>query len=184
MAEAKKKAEPQAEAPKGGGMGRILMLVGVVLIAAIGGLATYLFVLAPVLKDPAAEHEAKAEDTDEHALPEHAAMVELPNVVVNVMREGDAPAALLSFGVTLECNNEETAHLVEEHKARFVDIINKLHESRTRKELDDTLLIKESIQRQALQKVNELLRKLQHEPEESVKITAVLHQNFVVQDPI
>lgn len=179
MAEEKKKAE--AEAPKGG-MGRILLLVGVVLVAAIGGLATYLFVLAPVLKDPEAHEEAKAHE--EHSMPAHPVAVDLPNVVVNVMREGDGPSALLSFAVTIECNNAETAEIVNTHKARFVDIINKLHDSRTRKELDDTLLIKESIERQAMQKVNELLSKLQEEPNEEIKITAVLHQNFVVQDPV
>jgi len=180
MPEKKEKAE--AEAPKGGGMGRILLLVGVVLVAAIGGLATYLFVLAPVLKDPEAHAEAKAHD--EQSLPEKPVPIDLPNVVVNVMREGDGPAALLSFAVTIECNNQETADIVEAHKARFVDIINKLHDSRTRKELDDTLLIKESIERQAMQKTNELLTKLQKKPSEEIKITAVLHQNFVVQDPV
>src|SRR5690349_3267957 len=111
MAEAKKKAEPQAEAPKGGGMGRILMLVGVVLIAAIGGLATYLFVLAPVLKDPAAQETAKAE-SEEDEMPEEPVAVDLPSTVVNVMREGDGPSAFLSFAVTLECNNEATATIV------------------------------------------------------------------------
>ncbi len=181
MPEEKKKAG--AEAPKGGGMGRILLLVGVVLVAAIGGLATYLFVLAPVLKDPAAGGHEEAKAHEEHDVPEHPESIALPNVVVNVMREGDGPSALLSFSVTLECNNADTKHVVEAHQARFVDIINKLHESRTRKELDDTLLIKESIQRQALQKTNELLKKLQHEPDDEIKITAVLHQNFVVQDP-
>ncbi len=180
MPEEKKKTE--VEAPKGGGMGRILLLVGVVLVAAIGGLATYLFVLAPVLKDPDAHEEAKAHD--EHEMPAHPVAVELPNVVVNVMRDGDGPSAMLQFGVTLECNNADTAHLVDAHKARFVDIVNKLHDSRSRKELDDTLLIKESIQRQALQKTNELLKKLQKKPNDEIKITAVFHQTFVVQDPV
>jgi flagellar basal body-associated protein FliL len=182
------KKEKQAEVPQkggGGGMGRLIMMAGVVLVAAIGGLATYLFVLAPVLKDPAAEHgEAHAEEHgEEDHVPHHAEMIELPTVVVNVIREGDGPAPYLQFGVTLECSDHATAQLVERYKARFVDIINKLHDSRTRKELDDTLLIKESIQRQAMQKTNELLKKLQEKPSDDVKITAVLHHTFVVQDP-
>lgn len=183
------KKEKPAEAPaKGGGMGRLVMMAGVILVAAIGGLATYLFILAPVLKDPAAEHgEAHADEHGEHGeeehIPHHAVNVELPTVVVNVMREGDGPAPLLQFGVTLEVSNHDTELMVEKYKGRFVDIINKLHDSRTRKELDDTLLIKESIQRQALQKCNELLKKVQEKPSDENKVTAVLHHTFVVQDP-
>lgn len=182
---ADKKEKPAETPAKGGGMGRLLMMAGVILVAAIGGLATYLFVLAPVLKDPHAEHgEAHAEEHgEEEHIPHHAVNVQLPTVVVNVMREGDGPAPLLQFGVTLEVSNHATELTVEQYKARFVDIINKLHDSRTRKELDDTLLIKESIQRQALQKCNELLKKIQDKPNDENKITAVLHHTFVVQDP-
>jgi flagellar basal body-associated protein FliL len=181
MPEEKKK---EAEPPKsGGGLGRLLLLVGVILVAAIGGLATYLFVLAPMLKDPNTHAEARAHEEGDQAIPHDAVPVDLASVVVNVVRDGNSPAAILQFGVTLECNNEETAKLVEAHKARFIDIINKLHDSRTRSELDDTLLIKESIQRQALQKTNELLKKLQEKSKDEIKITAVLHHTFVVQDP-
>jgi hypothetical protein len=93
------------------------------------------------------------------------------------------PASILVYGVSVECNNAETATLVQTHLARFVDIINKLHDSRTRSELDNTLLMKESIQRQAVQKSNDLLRRLQEKPRDDIKITAVLHQKFAVQDP-
>ena len=53
---------------------------------AIGGLATYLFVLAPVLKDPAAQETAKAESEAEE-VPKEPVAVDLPSTVVNVMRE-------------------------------------------------------------------------------------------------
>ena len=43
--------------------------------------------------------------------------------------------------------------------------------------------MKESIQRQAVQKSNDLLRRLQEKPRDDIKITAVLHQKFAVQDP-
>lgn len=184
MAEKKETKAPEPQ-KGGGGMGRLLMMAGVVLVAAIGGLATYLFILAPVLKEPEAAHgDAHAEEHgDEDHIPHHAVNVELPTVVVNVMRDGDGPAPLLQFGVTLEVSNHETELMVEQYKGRFVDIINKLHDSKTRKELDDTLMIKESIQRQALQKCNELLKKVQEKPSDENKITAVLHHTFVVQDP-
>jgi flagellar basal body-associated protein FliL len=180
------KAEKAAPAPaKSGGLGKILLPVGLVLVAAIAGLATYLFALAPMLahEDPAhADAQAHVDGHDD--LPHHPETIALPDGFVNVIRDGDMPAAMLVYGVSIECNNHETRLLVEAHLARFVDIINKLHDSRTRAELDDTLLIKESIQRQASQKVNDLLRRLQEEPRDDIKITAVLHHKFAVQDPI
>lgn len=172
--------QSQGEQASGGGFGRILLVVAVVLVAAIAGLSTYLFVLAPMLKKPDAVVQAEVVE----AMPANPVFIEFPQTPVNVIREGEMPASTLLFGVTLECNNPETAALVQAHRARFVDIINKLHDSRTRSELDDTLLIKESIERQALQKCNDLLRRLQDTPNDDIKITAVLHHTFVVQDPL
>lgn len=177
-AKAKKEDAPEAS---GGGLGKILMPVGLLLVAAIAGLATYLFVLSPMLAEQVESEEAKA-STDE-MLPSAPVVIELPDSFVNVIRDGDMPSSILLYGVSIECNNAETAQLVEAHRARFVDIINKLHDSRTRSELDDTLLMKESIQRQAVQKANDLLRRLQEKPQDDIRITAVLHQKFAVQDP-
>lgn len=171
---------------KSGGLGKILLPVGLVLVAAIAGLATYLFVLAPMLALEDSAHGDELAHTEGHHddLPHHPETITLPDGFVNVIRDGEMPAAMLVYGVSIECNNHETRLLVETHLARFVDIINKLHDSRTRAELDDTLLIKESIQRQATQKVNDLLRRLQEKPRDDIKITAVLHHKFAVQDPI
>ncbi len=177
--DAKKDAAP-AEA-SGGGLGKFLLPVGLVLVAAIGGLATYLFVLAPMLAQDESSVEAKA--TTDELMPSAPAMITLPDGFVNVMRDGEMPASILVYGVSLECNNQATADIVNAHLARFIDIINKLHDSRTRSELDDTLLMKESIQRQATQKANDLLRRLQQEPDDTIRITAVLHHKFAVQDP-
>ena len=180
MAEpARKKEEPAPE--QSGGIGKLLLPIGLVLVAAIAGLATYLFVLSPMLANAGLDAESKAAPED--LVPLSPVVIEFPDSFVNVIRDGEMPASILMFGVSLECNNEQTAALVNAHRARFVDIINKLHDSRTRSELDDTLLIKESIQRQAQQKANDLLRRLQEGPRDDVKITAVLHHKFVVNDP-
>jgi flagellar basal body-associated protein FliL len=177
--EAKKKdAEP---ASASGGLGNLLLPVGLVLVAAIGGLAAYLFVLSPMLSKEIGTAEAKASSDD--LLPLNPQVINLPDGFVNVIRDGEMPAAMLVYGVAIECNNAETAAIVQAHLARFIDIINKLHDSRTRSELDDTLLMKESIQRQATQKANDLLRRLQKSPRDDIKITAVLHHKFAVQDP-
>jgi len=171
--------EAQPEESSGGGIGKILLVVGVVLLAAIAGLSTYLFVLKPMLADMPEVALGDVED----AIPLAPAMVEFPQTPVNVIRDGEMPAATLLFGVTLECENAETATLVEAHRARFVDMINKLHDSRTRSELDDVLLIKQSIQQQALQKANAILMRLPETPIDDPRITAVFHHTFVVQDP-
>jgi len=178
MADEAKTEEAEAST---GVISKLLLPVGLVLVAAIGGLAAYLFVLSPMLAKGAAEDQAKA--TTEDMLPSAPVFVELPDGFVNVIRDGEMPASILVYGVSIECNNAETAALVQAHLARFIDIINKLHDSRTRSELDDTLLMKESIQRQAVQKANDLLRRLQEKPQDDIKITAVLHNKFAVQDP-
>lgn len=181
MAEEVNEERPENE--PSGAMGKIILVLGVVLVAAIGGLSTYLFVLKPMLEE-AAEVAASEQVSDEDPIPLFPVEVEFPQAFVNVIRDGQAPAATLVFGVTLECENRDTANLVGVHRARFVDIINKLHDSRTRSELDDVLLIKESIQRQAKQKLNHLLRRLQAEPADNIRITSVLHHTFAVQDPL
>lgn len=173
-------SEEGAEEKSGGGVSKILLVLGVVLVAAIGGLSTYLFVLKPLLDDTEVAIQVDPEDV----IPFAPVELEFPQTPVNVMREGQLPASTLLFGVTLECENFETAELVTAHRARFVDMINKLHDSRTRAELDDTLLIKESIQAQILQKANAILARLQAEPSKSIRITDVFHHTFVVQDAL
>ena len=175
--------EEQPDEKSSGALGKIVLVLGVVLIAAIGGLATYLFVLKPML-DEAAEVAASERASDEPRIPIAPVAIEFPQTPVNVIRDGQAPAAILLFGVTLECENEATAELVRRHQARFIDMINKLHDSRTREELDDVLLVKESIQRQALQKSNDILMRLQEKPAETIRVISVFHYTFVVQDPL
>lgn len=181
MAEEEEEQEEESPQKKGRGVIQLIVVGAVIALAAIGGLATYMFVIAPMLgEDEASEETASVLDDKIPVLPVTIVLEQTP---VNVVREGAGPASMLLFGVTLECNDQETANLVQLHRARFVDIIGKLHDSRTRDELDDVLLIKESIQRQALQKCNDLLERLQEEPAENIRITAVLHHTFVVQDP-
>ena len=167
-----------AEVEPGGGIGKLIFVIGVVLVAAIAGLSTYLFLLKPMLDDTNLAIQIDPEDM----IPMQPVTVEFPETPVNVMREGEMCASTLLFGVTLECENPETAELVNLHRARFVDMINKLHDSRTRAELDDTLLIKESIQAQILQRANSILQRVQAKPSEKIRITDVFHHRFVVSD--
>lgn len=150
------------------------------MLAVLAGLLTFRFVLTPMLAPP----DMAALDEVEDLIPLAPVMLMFDTAFVNVIREGDYPASMLVFGVTLECMNQETADIIEYHKPRFIDMIIKMHDSRTRAELDDSLSLKNSIQRQAVQKCNDLLRRLQVSPDPDIKVTAVFHHSFTVQDQL
>lgn len=162
----------------GNGIISTLIVVAIVLaLAGGGGLFLYRFVIAPRLATDDAVAEAAVED----AIPIMPVNVEFPQKFVNIMRDAKEPASTLVFQVTLECNNQATANLINMHKIRFEDMLIKLHDSRTRDELDDVLALKTSIQRQAKQKANDLLQRLGAPPDE-MQVTEVFHNLFMVQD--
>lgn len=78
-------------------------------------------------------------------------------------------------------SNEATAQIVEGHKARFKNMGDELHSYRTRNELNDPL-VKQSIQRQIVDKANQILRHLQAEPNPANRIAAVFHDQLGVRD--
>ena len=180
MAEEEQEQQPK-DGKDGKGAGALIrmgIVAFVVLGAAVGGFVTFQFVLAPMLADEDGGEEAEPKTT----IPLNPVTIAFDDSFVNVMREDEAPASTLVYGVTLECNNQMTADVVEAYLPRFVDMIGKLHDSRTRSELDDVLSLKESIQRQALQKCNAMLKKMQDDPDPAIRITAVFHHTFAVQD--
>ena len=154
-----------------------LIVVAIVLaLAGGGGFFVYRFVIAPRLATDNGAPEVVADE-----IPAMPINVEFPQKFVNIMRVANEPASTLVFQVTLECNNQQTADLINMHKIRFEDMIIKLHDSRTRDELDDVLALKTSIQRQAKQKSNDLLQRL-GAPEGEMQVTEVFHNLFMVQD--
>lgn len=159
-----------------GGMVSTLIVVAIVLALAGGaGFFLYRFAIAPRLAPDSGTAQA-AEDV----IPVMPVNVEFPQKFVNIMRQANEPASTLVFQVTLECNNPATANLINTHKIRFEDMIIKLHDSRTRDELDDVLALKTSIQRQAKQKANDLLLRLGASSD--MQVTEVFHNLFMVQD--
>ncbi len=178
--------ESKEQKSAGGGQSGIVKLVvaGVLILgAAGGGFATYKLVIAKMLTVPEVEEEHAA-DPGEY-IPEAPVMVDLPENFVNViMEEPGIPASTLMYAVTFECNNESTAHVVEGHQQRFVDLVSKLHDSRMRSELDDIKLVKSSIQAELKQKANDLLHRLPGEHEEELMITNVFHRTMVVDDKL
>jgi flagellar basal body-associated protein FliL len=186
MAE-EQEAPPEEEKKKGGsGMMRTLMLVlAVVMVAAIGGLLVYKFVILPKFSE-----EDKPDQTVElppaNLISPTAVTVSFDQGLATVrMPAGSAvPASLLSYAVTLECNNQPTADLVGKQMSRFTDMINKQHDSKTRAELDDPM-IKTSIQKQIMLEANTILKQLQPESiDPEIRITAVFHTAFFVNDQL
>lgn len=168
------------EAPaKGNPVIRIVLVGVLVLTAGAGGFATWVFVLAPMLESP----EADTVEAAEPSIPLNPVMFPFEDAFVNVIMDADLPASTLVYGVTFECANPETIALVTAHKARFVDMLLKLHSGLHRKDLDAPMLIQESIQRQALQKANDILKRLGADPK-VVRITAVFHHSFLVDDKL
>lgn len=146
-----------------------------VLLAGIGGMLTYRLVLAPML--------TTSEDTEDgtpiEIIPLYPVHVVFEETFASVRREGDLPASTLVYGITLECWDQDTADLINLFKPRFTDMLNGLHESKTRSELDDASRLKDSIKKQGLQKCNDLLRQLGGD---DLRVTAVLYTNFAVAD--
>ncbi len=182
--EAKTQPAPTSE---GKTLKKFIPIVAIIVAAAAAGLATFHFVVGPMLVEPTPSTEPETEETvEEETIPLTAQTVTFDkNVATVIMPAGsDVPASILMFQVSFECANEQTKALVEAHKARFVHMINELHEFRTREELNDRL-VKQSIEEVAKQKANDILKQLQQsapKPEEPLRITAVFHDQFVIQD--
>jgi flagellar basal body-associated protein FliL len=184
MAEETNEEGQEQEPKKGGILGKLIPLMAVLVFLGVGA-AVYLFVIAPRLTDDTTDDAAAEEmENPDGDLPMQPAMVvTLDSNFVNLMRDGDSAAPMLIYGVKLECNDQATMDLVVANQHRFEDMIMKLHDSHTRDELDDILAFKESVQKQALQKANDILKRLQGDnPAENVKITKVLHYQLAVQD--
>lgn len=178
--EAKTEEENVEEKAGGNPLIPIVIAAVVLLIAAGGGFGVYRLVLAPRLAvdDPGGDDPTLPDDT----IPPNPVSLQFDQKFVNLVRDDDSPAAILVFQVTLECANQVTFDTIVKHRIRFEDMLIKLHDSRTRAELDDTLALKTSIQRQARQKANDLLRRVQAKPDPENQITGVFHNLFAVQE--
>jgi len=166
------------ESPKRnlGGIIKIASAGAFVLVAGIAGVLVYKIFLSPILAPSDDEDAVVVEE-----IPLEPVHVIFESAFASVRREGDLPASTLVYGLTLECRDQETADLVNLFQPRFADMLNSLHGSKTRSELDDGERLKESIKKQALQKCNDLLRQLGGG--DDLRVTAVLYSNFAVSDP-
>ncbi|HOD49577.1 MAG TPA: hypothetical protein PLM14_02495 [Candidatus Hydrogenedentes bacterium] len=176
--------QPAAPSPRKSSFVSMLIWLGVaVMVAAIAAVVLYLFVLKPRLSEDGGARSSPAADAGDKLNP-NAVTVDFDDAVASVKMPTDSqlPAAMLLFAVSLECNNQMTADLLEKHRARFTDMINKQHEFRTRAELDDPR-VKADIQRTILMEANTILKQLQPAAiNPQIQVTAVFHRRFLVSD--
>jgi len=177
---AQEQEEQAQQGSRGSGvLWKVLIFGGIVLVAAIAALLLFLFVLKPMLAEPAVQPK---ENPDEPKIPATVVSVPFEETYATLVMPPDSPySSTLLFKVTLECANEATAALVTANQARFTDLIGRLHRNRTREEMADPL-VQEGIQRQIQQEANKLLRRLQQEPNPDIRVTGVFYETFYIQD--
>lgn len=190
MADEEVVEESGEDKKSGGKLGLILMVAGL-LIAVGGGLAVYFLVIAPKFAVEDGTAEGPTEDGD--SIPFRPVYYSFESSFTNLMRDGSGAASTLLYQVSFECSNQGTSDLVDAYKLRFIDMLGKLHDSRTRAEVDDILLFKQSVQSQALQKSNAILERIvtglienkevKEKDRSAYRITAVLHEKCAVADP-
>jgi flagellar basal body-associated protein FliL len=174
--------EEEVQEKKGGIIGK-LIIPAVLVFAVAAGLGVYFLVIAPRLAPDEGVEDDPAEVVAD--IPRMPAELILEDNYVNVLRDGNNPASTLLFGVTIECNDQATVDFITPFASRFKYIIDSLHDSRTRDELDDMLEFKRSVREQALQKLNALLIQIQGDDvNERYRITNVFHRKCFVTDQI
>tara|TARA_R110001592_G_scaffold15556_3_gene67644 strand:- start:470 stop:1003 length:534 start_codon:yes stop_codon:yes gene_type:complete len=91
----------------------------------------------------------------------------------------DMVAPMLITQVTLMCRDPETAAVVDSRKSLFAAMILKMHQGRTRAELNDSL-VRNSILQQIKQQSNILLKRIN--PEADLMVLDALHLKFTMVD--
>ena len=189
-------AEEQEQAPEAqGGAGKALfwkvgVVVGTVLIMMTAALLVFTLVVNPRLQGGPEDPIPGPDEPNQSKIPATAVMVDFDEAIVAaVMSDPNLPTSMLLYQISLECSNQTTAGIVARGKAHFIDMLGELHRGRTREELEDGG-VRDGIRSLALQKSNELLRRLQTQEEDEAeakagvrnRVTAVLYIQFTLTD--
>lgn len=166
------------ESGGGGGIIRLaVVLLGVVLIGATASLVVWEFVLQPRLVDAVPQAERRGA-----AIPPEPFMVPFDTSLATVvMPDQDFLASTLMYAVELECSDPIAKASVIQHKARFIDMIRKLHQGRTRAELNDPMT-DDTIQQQIVQKSNSILSEIVINNKADSRVTNAFHTQWYVKD--
>lgn len=155
-----------------------LIIFGVAIaVPAIIAVGIFQFVLKPSFGND--DEADKAPDVKD-PLPMSMTEVVFADIQVSVRTEDpDMVAPLLIAGVTLWCRDEAASSVVDGRKNKFAAMILKLHQGRTRSELNDPL-VQNSIREQIKQQANILLRRLN--PEAELEVLSAEHLKYTVVD--
>ena len=160
---------------KSGIVKKLIIVAAIVLVAGGAGLATYMIVIAPMFAEP----ETVEDDVDR--IPITTVLVDFDTLRATVLPANgeNAAPALLQYSVSLACANEATRLLVEARRQMFQEILVRLHDARTREELNDPVA-KESLLRQVKQEINALLKRLQETEDPTIQVTDVMYTEYTV----
>ncbi len=162
-------------------VGKLITVAIIVLIAVIAGLATYLFVLKPMLEEEATP-TGEGEEIIDDVIPAGAVAVDFPEKMAAAKPDTqDSPSSVLQYVVSVICANEETRLLVDANRQWFEAKFDELHRGRTKSELNDPQ-VERSISRQMVEEANSILRRLQAKPNPEVRVINVLHLKYAVFD--
>ncbi len=169
--------EEEASGGKGGLIRLLMVLAGVFLIGATAALVVWKVVVQPRLVDA----EPLEVSTGPEILPEPF-MVPFESAMTSViMPSDDYLASIFLYTIELECSDQIAMDLVTKHKARFIDMMRKLHSGRTREELNDPMT-GENIQKQVVQESNAILSAILVENEADSRVTNAFYTQYFVKD--
>jgi len=163
-------------AGSGGGLVSSIIKYGLmVVVPATIAIATYVFVLMPMLGDA-----PEAPATPDDVIPENEVLLDFEEARSTVITDSAGAAApLLMYKVALACQGPETAALIESKKTRFTAAINRLHRNRTRSELNDPF-VQDTMLRQVRQEVNALLER--YAPGAGLRVNEAMYTQFQIID--
>jgi flagellar basal body-associated protein FliL len=176
MLEARENQAP--EPPRSSPLIRNIVTFGLmILVPAILALATYRFVLMPILADAPV---LPAEGDIFEPIPASAVSVDFDEDQATVLLDDpDAASPLLLYQVTMIVDNDATRLLIEQRRSWFQAMLSKLHRNRTRSELTNPN-IQENLLEQARQEANILLRKI--DPKTERRVLEVMYLSFRIID--
>ena len=178
MSEDADNAASEEQGKSSGVLGKLIGLGIVVLLAAVGGMLTYMFVLAPMFEPP--PEPVVGNDDDGQKIPPGAQYVLIDGGKAMLESDpGDPGSAILMYDISIVSANPETTALLEDNLQLFQGKFLDIHKGRTRSEVADPQVLR-SICRQAEQEGNSLLRRLQEDIDPKIRIVMVLHTSLSV----
>jgi flagellar basal body-associated protein FliL len=170
-------AEEQAK-PKGTFVRKLIVFGSIALVSAGAALAVFFYVVAPIFREPA---EVPSAPVAGDKLPLTTAILDFKSMRATVLADsaGNSTSALLQYSVAVVCANEPTSLLLQSKLQMFQAILVKLHDSRTKSELTDSVA-KDSLLRQAKSEINVLLKRLQEVEDPSIEVLDVMYTEYTV----